>query len=448
MNAPARFVRSVGCAALAAAALACASPPDGAARVNTALAERTGADRSAAAPDANELLDEDALVAQALRNNAQFRVALADLGIAEAEWLRAGALPPATFSMLFPLGPKQLEYAAKFPVDVLWLRPKRVAAARRDWEAAAETVVQNGLDLVRDVRVACADAGAAFSVYDDWWEMDSDAYRAYADYAERRFRAGGLPAQQVAQARLRAAAASDRRASDKAALAIAHARIAELTQHDPHRTRCFSAHTVAPPEALPEVEALIADALAARPDLRAAELALEAAGERAGLARREIFQLVAVFDANGSGGNAELGPGLELPVPLDGGRAARALADAKLARVSASYQAAVQRITREVREGHARAEASASAARQWREERLPAVEVWTRRTDAAHRSGSVDIGAVFEAAIAENEGRREAALAFAAWRRARAELERAVGRRLELGEAPAAESSPTTPVKP
>jgi cobalt-zinc-cadmium efflux system outer membrane protein len=445
VRAPVRGLRSLAGFAIAATSLACASLPDGTARVDSALSERTGADRAAAAgPAASAALGEDALVVAALRNNASFRGALADLGVAEAEWLRAGALPPATFSLLFPLGSKQLEYAAKLSLDVLWLRSKRVSAARRDWEATAEIVVQHGLDLVRDVRVACADAGAAFAVHDAWRE--EDAYRGYADYTERRFRAGSLAAQQVAQARLRAAAASDRRANDEAALATAAARLAELTQHDPQQTQCFSAASEAPPEALPGVEPLVADALAARPDLRAAELALEAAGARAGLARRELLQLIAVFDANGSGANSELGPGVELSFPLDGGRAARALADAKLAKASAVYQAAVQRVTREVREAHAHAKAAASVARKWREERLPALEAWTRRSEAAYRSGAADAGAVYEAAIAEQEGRREAALAQAAWRRARAELERAAGRRLELGAA--ALETPTTLVNP
>ena len=169
---------------------------------------------------------EDALVAAALRNNAAFRAALADLGIAEAEWLRAGGLPPLTFSLLFPLGPKQIEYAARFPVDVLWLRPKRVLAAKRDWEATAEIVVQHGLDLVRDVRIACADVAAARGRA----EHDRDDESEYADYAERRYRAGALPAQAAAAARARAAAAGDRIANNKAALRAAEARLAELSQ--------------------------------------------------------------------------------------------------------------------------------------------------------------------------------------------------------------------------
>lgn len=417
----------------------CASPPSGEARVQGALRERVQLEPREHQPLA-EAPSEDALVAAALRNNAAFRGALADLGIAEAEWLRAGGLPPLTFSLLFPLGPKQIEYAAKFPVDVLWLRPKRVAAAKRDWEAMAETVVQHGLDLVRDVRIACADVAAARGRA----EYEGDDESAYAEYAERRYRAGALPAQDAAAARARAAAAGDRIANNKAALLAADARLAELSQLDVFGTSaCHAAHFEAP-AALPSVEALLADALAARPDLRAAELALEAAGERAGLARREIFQLVAVFDANGSGSAFEAGPGVEVPIPLDGGRAARALADAKLAKASAAYQATVQRVTREVREALAHAEAAAQSARAWRSERLPALAKWQRRSEAAYANGASDLGARLEVAITAQQGQRDAADAFAAWRRARAELERALGHRLELANAAPAEIPPTT----
>ena len=441
-----RTTHSIALALIAAlGTFGCASLPNGEEIVADSLRERTSL--AAAAPETSPAPSEDELVALALRNNSTFRAALADLGIAEADWMRAGALPPLTFSVLFPLGSKQLEYAAKLPLDVLWLRSKRVASAKHDWEATAQTVVQHGLDLVRDVRVACADAAAAVAVQRGGAEADSDAYDAYADYAERRFRAGALPAALVTQAVLRAAARSDQRANDGAALAIAAARLAELTQTDPRASECFSRESTSPPDdALPALDGLVADALAARPDLRAAELAVEAAGERAGLARREIFQLIAVFDANGSGSDAEFGPGAELAIPLDGGRPARARADAALAKAGASYQAAVQRVTREVREAHARAEAAALTAHAWREERLPALETWAERAVAAQRAGAADVGAVYEAEIARYEGQRGAALALAAWRRARAELERAVGHRLAF--APASEPAPPVTTSP
>jgi hypothetical protein len=135
-----RITCSIAFGAAALLALGCVSPPDGEAGIRAQLSERSGEDAERAElADSDDLMpSEDELVAFALRRSAQFRASLADLGVAEAEWMRAGAPPPATFSVLFPLGSKQLEYAAKFPVDVLWLRPKRVAAAKRDWAATAE----------------------------------------------------------------------------------------------------------------------------------------------------------------------------------------------------------------------------------------------------------------------------------------------------------------------
>jgi cobalt-zinc-cadmium efflux system outer membrane protein len=440
-----RAFRSLALTAVALHALACVSAPDGEARVRSQLSERSGEDAARASREdpGDALPSEDELVAFALRGNAQFRAVLSDLGVAEAEWMRAGALPPASFSVLFPLGAKQLEYAAKLPIDALWLRPKRVAAAKRDWAATAERVVASGLDLVRDVRVECANAHAAHRLR-RLEDGRGDSYRGYAEYAERRFRLGGLAAVEVARAKLRAANAADRRTQEAGALAAATARLAEFTALEFADWPCTTETPPLMPAALPSADDLARDALAARPDLRAAELDVEAAGERVGLARREILQLIAVLDANGSGGDAEFGPGAEIGVALDGGRAARALANATLARASARYEAAVQRVTREVREAHALADAARVSALAWRNERLPALEEWERRARAAYENGAVDAGARLEAEIAALEGQRESALAEAAWRRARAELERAVGHRLRFEHA----ESPTTPTSP
>jgi len=415
-------------AATATALVSCVSPPDGSEHVRAALSERgvaAAAVPASEAPATTGALDEDALVALALRNNAGFRAALADLGIAEAEWLRAGGLPPVSFSMLFPLGPKQLEYAAKFPVDVIWLRPKRVAAAKRDWEATAQSVVQYGLDLVRDVRVACADRAAAQARL----ELAShNAESFYVEFAEKRFRAGALAENDVTAARARAAAASDRAEREQGLLLVAEARIAELVGVEAARPRdCGPRLADGALAELPPLEELLERARAARPDLRAAELALEAAGERAGLARREIFQLIAVFDANGSGDPFEAGPGIELPIPLDGGRATRRAADARLEKASASYQAALARVLREVREAHAQASAAARTLRAWSGERLPELEAWRQRAEAAYAAGGIDRGALLEATIAHDAGALDSADAQFAWRRAHAELERAVG---------------------
>lgn len=441
MRAP--FLLAFG-SALGLLAAACVSPPDGEDYVRTSLEQRTGV--VPAPPAEPPAPSEEELVALALASNAAFRAALADLGVAEADWLEAGNLPPLSLSLLFPLGEKQIEYAAKLPVDALWLRPKRVAAAKLDWEATAEALVQHGLDLVRDVRSACAELAAARDRLGAAQATALSELRL-AELAERRFRAGATSALAASAAHTRAFAGADRERTAQADLRVAEARLSELAL--PNRTEPATPlcprPPLAAPAALPEVGGLVSDALAARPDLRAAEHALEAAGERAGLARREIFQLVAVFDANGSGSAFEAGPGIELPLLLDGGRAKRAGARARVQRASASYQAAVQRIAREVREAHARAVAAALSVRAWRDERLPELERLERRAAAGVTNGASDLSSLLEASIAFDQGDADAADALAAWRRARAELERAVGHRLDLEPVPAPNPTSVTP---
>jgi cobalt-zinc-cadmium efflux system outer membrane protein len=102
-------------------------------------------------------LDEPGAVAIALWNNAMFQENLTRLGFARADLAQAGMLANPTLSMLFPVGPKQLEFTATLPLEVLWLRQRRVAAATLDAERIAQGLVQSGLDLARDVRVALSE---------------------------------------------------------------------------------------------------------------------------------------------------------------------------------------------------------------------------------------------------------------------------------------------------
>ena len=71
-------------------------------------------------------LTEDEAVTIALWNNAQFQADLVQLGFARADLIEAGLLRNPVLSLLFPLGPKQLEATLNLPFEFLWQRPKRV----------------------------------------------------------------------------------------------------------------------------------------------------------------------------------------------------------------------------------------------------------------------------------------------------------------------------------
>ena len=82
---------------------------------------------------------------------------LADLGLSRADLVQAGMLPNPTFSMLIPVGAKPLELTVRYPFEFPLAAPRRVAAAKLDYERTAQRLVQSGLDLIRDVRLAFAE---------------------------------------------------------------------------------------------------------------------------------------------------------------------------------------------------------------------------------------------------------------------------------------------------
>jgi cobalt-zinc-cadmium efflux system outer membrane protein len=73
-------------------------------------------------------------------------VSVSRLGFARADLADAGIIGNPVLSLLFPVGPKQLEATLRWPVEFLWERPRRGSAAQMSLEVAAKVHVQSGLD--------------------------------------------------------------------------------------------------------------------------------------------------------------------------------------------------------------------------------------------------------------------------------------------------------------
>ncbi|MBP7951070.1 MAG: hypothetical protein KA004_15565, partial [Verrucomicrobiales bacterium] len=99
-----------------------------------------------------QALDAEQCVTVALWNSPDYAAALADLGIARGEMIKAGEIANPSLSLLFPSDLKAFELAAKLPLEALWLRPKRQQIARTELDAVAARLTQAGTDLARDVR--------------------------------------------------------------------------------------------------------------------------------------------------------------------------------------------------------------------------------------------------------------------------------------------------------
>ena len=374
-------------------------------------------------------LSQEQAVAVALWNNADFQSALADLGISRADVITARQIPNPTLTVLFPLGPKQLEFVSKFPVDALILRPQRVAVANLDYAVVAEKLVQGGLDLARDMKVACTAVALAREKLR--LARDADAiFGKMSEVAEARHRAGDTGELESAQARAEASLARQeiarlehgvRLALDKArtlsGLALAGVTFDLKTPPVPSRS-------------VRSADALLREALASRPDMRAAEIAVEAAGKRARLAKAEILQLNGIYDANGSGRTFESGPGLDVTLPIfHQNQGGRALADARVAKAVRAAVAVRDRIAGEVRQARARVAQARAVADGWSRV-LPELQTALDRAGRAVENGHSPQIIVLDAARRMVEAKTKAADTTALLRDAWAELERAVGHRL------------------
>jgi outer membrane protein, heavy metal efflux system len=260
---------------------------------------------------------EDEAVQIALWNNAAFQETLTQLGVSNARLLDAGLISDPQFSLFFPLGPKQLEFTTFQAVDALWLQPIRVKAAELDVDQVSQSMVQNGLDVIRDARIAHANLVAAAeqaTVSREAAELRSQIEKL----AQKRLDAGDISELEATTSRidaLQAKAAADRSLHDvtlardrlRVVIGLSMWMSPELKIQNSDLDASSASLNVASLAREP----LLNEALAMRPDLRAAEIGIEAAGERAGLARNQFMNLDAIYDANGSGNRGfESGPGL------------------------------------------------------------------------------------------------------------------------------------------
>ena len=382
-------------------------------------------------------VSEDEGVAVALWNNAVFQENLSKLGLARGDLAQAGLLANPTLSMLFPLGPKQLEFVVNVPLEALWLRPRRVAIAQIDAERVADGLVQSGLDLVRDVRAGCSDLTLAR----DRERLAREALKLrerVLEIARSREQAGEGSALETEAAHAEALRQRDEARRLSYDVTLLRERLLLLLGWTGASTNLDLLPASSPPALESSSAELERRALAARPDVRASELGLEAAAKRAGLARAEIFALSGLIDANGSGKKGfEIGPGMQLPIPiLNQNQAGRTRAQAEMERAAWNYVGTRQRVVVEVREAHTRFQQTTEAWRAFEGEVVPAFEELERRSQRAYELGELSPVAVHENTRQLLAARVRQAELAAETRRAWAELERSVGTRLRADAKP------------
>jgi cobalt-zinc-cadmium efflux system outer membrane protein len=376
-------------------------------------------------------LSEDEAVGLALVRSPDFQAAMADLGIAEATLAEAAQLRNPAFTLLLPWGPKQLEATLRWPIDALYLRGKRVKAAQFDADAVARRLVANGLELVSRTRQAWADAALA-EERGPIVEEGVLVREQIGAIAEERVAMGEVSAFEIGMVRAERARASEDRARQRAQREIAFHHLGALVGR-PDGTVLLQEAAVTPPPCL-EVADLLQDARAARPELRGAELTVEAVAGRVGLSKLEAIGLVAIADANAKGSRGfEAGPGFDVQLPLFHlGGAAQKRAEAELIRERARLLALHQQVELDVRDARTRAIEAQDVLTAW-EAAVAAREEDLRLAHARHEIGEDSLLVVLESQRLLVDARLRRADARAELAKARARLARAVGREPACG---------------
>lgn len=412
------------------------------ARVSGDIEKRTGFRLAGAAepgkpslPDGvliDDGVSQDEAVALALWNNAAFQETLADLGFARADLIQAGLLQNPVFSLLFPTGLRHWESTLALSVDALVFLPQRVSIAEIQSKRVGQRLVQTGLDLIRDVRVAYADLALARDRA-RIGEEKATLLERIAEISEKRLRAGDVSEFEVTTAQINAVSARGDTVILAHDVALAEERLRSLVGYGLADGGLTFENPPQTPPVTQDSQTLVKEAKAARPDFRAAELACEAAARQAGLARWEFLKLDILLDGDEIEGHGfEVGPGFRVPLPIfNRNQDGIARARAELERAVHHQITVRDRIRLEVNQAYTRYRQARENLENLRMQVLTPMERALARAEKAYGNGNISFLLVLETAHRHLDARGREAEAVAALRRARAELERSVGWRLD-----------------
>jgi cobalt-zinc-cadmium efflux system outer membrane protein len=388
-----------------------------------------------AAPLPPDASIDDGLTAQeavsiALWNSPSFQATLADLGLARADLIEAGLLRNPVLSLLFPVGPKQLEWTLQYPFEMLWQRPRRVAAAQLNAQAVGERLVWDALALVAQTRTAHADSVIADRRLQLTVE-NAELVERLAGITDARLRAGDISELEARSARSDAARVQVVRRAVEHDRNLARLTLAAILGLDTmaEQVRAIPGEFVDPATCGAEA-ARLEDALASRPDVRAAEISIEAAAQRARWERSRVLTLIGILDGNGRGEEgAEVGPGVNLDVPVfarNQGGISRA--EAEVERASRQYAAVRAQVVADVRSAGVRAQQAQQAIAAWRDDIVPSLEIEQRQAEGAYQAGEVPLFALLDVSRRLVDGRLRLLDAEADLQRATIAVERSIGR--------------------
>ena len=415
----------------------CVSPPHNPFdrnRVSAELAKRTEhtlLNRHTSSPvipetvePARGLTEHDA-VTLALWNNPAYAELLCDLGLSHADVLDAHQLQNPDMSILFPLGPKQLEFAVNVPLDSMLLRSSRLELAILRSKQVGNRVVQDSLNFVRDVRVAHSELLLA----QDQLENAESRYQLLEKInkiSESRLSAGTTGELDVMTTRIELQTAQER--LERAGYDVENAQNRLKTLMGLSFSDIMIVAVEKPQQIFvaADGEDLVTVALQSRPDIWAAQYAYQAACKQSELVKWDFISTTGILSGKQNG--SQVGPGLAMTLPIfHWNGASKCRAAEELRKTCLHWEAVRQQVALDVRTAYVTIEQAENSWNRWSNELIPAAEQAVATSERAYQAGGDYLLLMLHNSQQLLDAELKKAEAASELRKSIAELERSVG---------------------
>ncbi len=375
-------------------------------------------------------LDETEAVATGLANNSFFQAALAQLGMAGGDSVQANLIANPQVLMYFPSGAKEGQYTIYAPIESYFLRPSRVKVANREYRRIGDQLVQNGLNVARDIRLAYIE----LALVTEQSRLATEAVeirQSIADLTLARFKNGDISELETIASKVDALNAKAINGVQKQNISISRARLASIigipTMDTPLEPTALD--TISAPDL--DEQQLIETALACRPDYHAARWSVAAASERSHLSRWIFWRADSVVDVRHGTDYTRTGTGLRFDLPIFNRNQGGILrADWELNAAMHTRDAIRDQIYQDVRVAHRQLSQAQANLKILESEVLPNLSEAVGIAEKGFADGGTDYLLVLQTTTQYLDARARILDQRAALRRAIAELERSVGRSL------------------
>lgn len=354
--------------------------------------------------NATDGITEEEAVSIAIWNNAQLQADLATIAVAQTDVIEAGIVSNPLLRYLAPSGGLQVSGYINFAFDFLFQRPKRIAAAQTEALRISQNSLQRTYTLIRDVQIAYTDfllSRERSSILNE----NAQIRKEMADLANSRLRNGDISELEVVTFQADSATAIDDVVRARLDTVLKKNVLTLLMGFSPDTSILIQPTTFYSDSQKVVEQTYLQLAFDYQPELRAAQINMEAIGKRLGWERSRIIAFIPTLNYQhipGNGGSKFLpnafNPGIQVEIPVlnrNQGRIARAKADMEAA--AYQYVATRQRIALDLATAYQRYEQAWQSFQIWAGGTLPALEEAVRLSQSSYRNGDISYLPVLEA---------------------------------------------------